>query len=227
MTEKYSFFNDVNGDREYDMEAFALFFKQFLSNGLYHSDNVPALNVTKGTGLKSVLSTGSAYIEGFMYLNDAPITLTHDVADITNSRIDRIVLRLDRNLNARYIKSFVKKGTAATSPVAPSLTRNSLVWEISLAQVRINANANTVTSVTDERFNSTVCGLVSSLITVPTESFITQWNEFMAQMEQSKKEYRASWDAWFASIQNQIGVRVLTGTKEPTGAAAGDIWFKG
>lgn len=190
------------------MEQFALYFKQFLSSGIYHTDNIPALQVSHVTGLQSKLGTGSAYIEGFMYNNTSDIIFTHDAADLTNPRIDRIVLRLDRSANSRYIKAFVKKGTAGISPQPPTLQRDSTIYEISLAQVRINAGVTAINSITDERLDRTVAGLVSSLITIPTEQFQQQW------------------DTWFSTRQNQIGVKVLTGSSEPTGIASGDVWFK-
>lgn len=228
MAEESSFFNSVNGDRQYDMEQFATYFKQFLSNGLYHTNNVPALLVSKGTGLQTTLGTGSAYIEGFMYRNTETITFSHDTADATNPRIDRIILRLDRNVNVRAISAMIKKGTPATNPQPPVLQRDDLVYEVSLAQVRINAGAGatTIASIKDERLDSSVCGLVSSLITVPTDGFIQEWNAWMAEMNEAKADYQASWDDWFAGIQNEIGIRVLTGTSEPSGAIAGDLWLK-
>jgi hypothetical protein len=244
MAEEYLFFNSVNGDRKYDMEQFATYFKQFLSNGIYHTNNVPALRVSHVSGLQTKLEPGSAYIEGYMYRNTEDIIFTHEAADPTNPRIDRIVLRLDRSVNARYIKAFVKKGTPATNPQPPSLQRDDIVYEISLAQVRINAGATTIASVTDERLNPAVAGLVSSLITVPTEQFLDEWNDWMAAMDQQKQEYiqewndwmtamdqlkteyQQQWEAWFTTRQNDTGVKVTVGGIEPTGVASGDIWLK-
>lgn len=190
------------------MEQFALYFKQFLSSGIYHTDKVPALQVHALTGLQTKLDPGSAYIEGFMYNNTDPITFTHDTADITNPRIDRIVLRLDKNVNSRFIKAFIKSGSASATPQPPDLERDDVIYEISLAQVKIDAGALEITSITDERLNSKVAGLVSSLISIPTEQFQKQW------------------DDWFTSRQNATGVKVTTGSVEPIGIAAGDIWFK-
>lgn len=226
MAEESCFFNSVNGDRQYDMEAFALYFKQFLSNGIYHTDQVPSLRVRHISGLQTELEPGSAYIEGYMYRNTEPIVFEHDSGDETNPRIDRIILRLDRDMNARYIKAFVKKGIPATNPQPPTLTRNDVVYEISLAQVRVNRGASVIASVLDERLDPSVAGLVSSLITVPTEQFLDDWNNWMAEMEDRKEGYQQEWDDWFTGIQNEIGVRVLIGENEPDGAVQGDIWLQ-
>ena len=203
-----SFFNDIENDRLYDMEDFAEYFKDFLSTGVYHQDNVPALRVVTTSGLSTKLEPGKAFIEGYRYKNTEDITFTHEKADTTNPRIDRIVLRLDRTMSGRNVKSFIKKGTPATNPTPPTLQRDNFIYEISLAQVRINAGTTSITSITDERFDKNVAGLVSSLISVPLEEFQRQW------------------DAWFTGRQNDVGVRLTTGSTEPTNVVAGDVWFK-
>lgn len=203
MAEISSFFNDVDGDRLYDAEYFALYFKQFLSNGLYHRNNVPALLVRKGAGVTTTMDPGSAYIEGYMYVNTETITFNHDLANPTNPRIDRIVLRLDRSVGVRAINAVVKVGTPATNPQPPTLTRNDVIWEISLAQIRINAGVNLINTIQDERLDPSVAGLVSSLITAPTDGFIQEWNIFMAEMEEGKVANEAEWDVWVANMETQ------------------------
>lgn len=211
MAEESSFFNSVAGDRQYDMEAFASYFKQFLSTGLYHKDKQPALRVIHVTGLQTKLEPGSAFLEGFMYRNTTEKTFSHTAANATNPRIDRIVVRLDRGLNARDIKAVIKAGTPATNPQPPALTRNDIVYEISLAQVRINAGATTIASVTDERLNQSVAGLVSSLITIPTEQFEEQWNQ------------------WFSGIQQGApamgGMTITISNTTPVSPTLNDIWI--
>lgn len=167
MAENYTFFDSVDGDREYQASTFAEYFKQFLRTGVYHQNNLPGLKLRKGTLLESILETGAAFVNGYMYQNTEEITFTHDQADATNPRIDRVVIRLDTSIESRFIKAFVLKGTPATTPVPPALTRNENIFEISMAQVRVNAGSGVLTSVTDERFDQALCGLVNSLITSP------------------------------------------------------------
>lgn len=209
--EESSFFNSVNGDRKYDMEQFATYFKQFLTTGILHKDQVPYLEVSKGAGLQSVVDGGSAYIEGFMYRNTASKSLLHEAADSTNPRIDRVILKLNRGVNARSITAQVKKGVAATNPQPPSLQRDDIVYELSLAQVRINAGATAITSITDERLNTSVAGLVSSLITIPIDTF------------------QAQWDSWFSSVQSEApakgGMTIYVQPSPPSAPLSDDIWI--
>lgn len=103
------------------------------------------------TGMQVKIDTGLAWIQGYFYKNDTLVTLPIAAADATNPRIDRIILRVDWTANS--IQLAILQGTPATSPTAPALTQNSAKWEISLAQVRVNATVTTIaaTNVTDER----------------------------------------------------------------------------
>jgi hypothetical protein len=233
MAEESSFFNSVNGDRQYDMEQFATYFKQFLSTGIFHKDNVPYLKVKKGAGLQTILETGSAYVEGFMYRNTEEITFSHDAADATNPRIDRIILRLDRGVNARNIKAMIKKGTPATNPLPPALQRDDIVYELSLAQARINAGSTSISTLTDERLNESVAGLVNSLITIPTDEFQQQWNSYfngvVEETNQNIEDNQAEWDNWFSGIQEgnpaMGGMKISVNSTEPTSPVLNDIWI--
>ncbi|QRG66928.1 hypothetical protein [Brevibacillus choshinensis] len=162
MAEEYSFFNSVDGDREYEADEFAKFFRQFLTSGLFYTNGLPALKVSHVSGLKTKVEAGSALLEGYQYRNTSDLELTHAAADITNPRIDRVVIRLDRSVASRYVKVFVKKGTPATNPAPPALQRDQIIFEVSLAQVRINAGSAAISTVSDERFDLTVAGVVTA-----------------------------------------------------------------
>ncbi len=170
MTEKSRFFNSTPEDeRRYQAEEFAEYFNQFLSNGLFHQDLVPELEVkSEGTDMQVYVEPGSAWIEGYMYINDANLYLEHDTAEATDDRIDRVVLRLDLATEYRNIRAYVLKGTPASPGNAepPALTRDDWQYELSLAQVLIPADTGTIdpNNITDEREDEEVCGLVTSLI---------------------------------------------------------------
>jgi hypothetical protein len=104
------------------------------------------------TGMQVKVQPGAAGIRGFYYDSDAILTKSIAAANATNPRIDRVVLRLDAPLNT--ISVAVVQGTPAASPAVPSLTQtDGGVWELPLAQVRVNAAVSTIQSsnVTDER----------------------------------------------------------------------------
>ena len=179
MAELYKMFDSTEEDERWYMASdFAEYFGNVLSSGLLHTNNVPALRVSVGDGLTTRLSTGKALIKGFSYQNTTVLTFEHAIPNVSKSRIDRIVLRLDLRSENRYIKAFVKQGEEATNPVVPTLQRDNYIYEISLAQVRVTSGDKAIDPLyfVDERFNEDLCGLVSSLITVPTSEFQAQWD---------------------------------------------------
>lgn len=109
-----------------------------------------------GVSMAPAVSAGMALLkDGLPYILEAASSVTLSAADATNPRIDRIVLRLTREGQTDQGKISLTKitGTAAASPTAPALTQTSATWDLSLAQVRVNAGVTTIAAdkVTDER----------------------------------------------------------------------------
>ena len=122
------------------------------------------------------------------YLNDAAFPLQVTAADATYPRIDRVVLRLDLTLNVRKINLKVLKGIPAAVPQPPALTRNENIYDLSLAQLSIVANATTVSTVTDERVDASVCGISQGLYTVDLSGFNAQLQEMLADMRSQAQQ---------------------------------------
>lgn len=134
------------------------------SSGVYTLDS--CLRVTAGTGLAVNVEPGLAWLKigdfaGLAYCNDANNTLTHDAADTTYPRIDRVIVRYSAAFTNKMPKLMILKGTPASTPAAPNITRTSNIHDISLAQVLIPAGATAVGTITDERENASVCGLMT------------------------------------------------------------------
>ena len=162
MAELSSFFKSIGGDRKYTADRFAEYFRSFLTSGTFNGgENLLVYNT--GTDNKTYIKPGKAWIEGYYYCNTSELVLTHDTVDMVNNRIDRVVLRLDLRDDARDIKAYILKGYPSL-PLPPGLTRNDEVYEISLAKVLVPANTLIIPqeSITDERFDIEVCGLVNS-----------------------------------------------------------------
>lgn len=213
LTEIFKFFNSAPGDERWQYASdFAEYFGDVLSSGLLHKDNVPSLQVTIiPNSLKTKVDRGQALIKGYSYRNTEPIEMTHDITEVGLNRIDRIVLRLDlRNAN-RYIRVFVKKGEEAVKPVPPSLQRDNYIYELSLAQIQIISNSTSInpTTLKDERMDEELCGLVSSLISVPTSVFQQQWDywfsaqkgQYVQEMLNWMNEQQTTFSNWMVNEQ--------------------------
>lgn len=103
------------------------------------------------SGMLVKVKSGEAWLRGHYVQSDATETMAIDNSHATLNRIDRIVLRLDWANNTITIA--VLKGTSDATPSAPALTQTAVIWEISLAQVAIDAAVVVIDAgdVTDER----------------------------------------------------------------------------
>lgn len=125
--------------------------QHWLSTGIIRSVLSELQVFGDSTGMQAKVRTGAAWIKGHYYESDAEETLPIGSSNASNPRIDRIIIRLDWTENT--VQLAVLQGVATSSPVPPALTQNSSRWEISLAQIRVNANVTTIAAanVTDER----------------------------------------------------------------------------
>lgn len=169
MAEQSGFFNAnlVNGtyDRTYLAESFAKYFANFIGNGIF-SGKLSELMVTQSVtpGMKVEVLPGLGYINGYWYENTSNLSLNIEAADGVLNRTDCVVLRWSKS--DRSIKTVIKKGSFASSPIAPSLQRDADIYELKLAEIYVNAGATNISqgSIIDTRYDSLDCGLVSGLV---------------------------------------------------------------
>ena len=207
-------------DRAEEASFFAKYFSQFISNGVFPnpSTNMQIL-ATEGMNVK--VDIGVCYINGYMGWVEVPETFEIEESD-TQSRIDRIVARLsflDRNITLA-----IKKGTAQGNPVAPDLQRDYDIYEIGLADIRVNANVIEITqeNITDLRLNTEICGIVANQLQhVDTTTLFNQYQSWLAKvtseaeadLKQKKEDFEAylnnlkivfsnDFNTWFQSIQD-------------------------
>jgi len=160
MTQVSGFFDSVAGDRIYNSAAFGRTYQLIQSDGYVpgYANQLQVIPTSPATmGIR--VDLGGAFVQGrhFTVENTAEV-LSLAAASPTNPRIDRVVIRLDTT--NRVVSLAIRQGTAAVSPTAPSLTRTATIYEMSLAQVRVNAGATQITAanITDERNNALLCG---------------------------------------------------------------------
>ncbi|WP_227397376.1 hypothetical protein [Jeotgalibacillus aurantiacus] len=252
---EFSYFFNANEvspgvyDRVYLASDFADYFGDVLSSGLLHVDGQPSLKAVVQNGtLETIIEPGRAIIKGYRYKNTTDKVLTHNIADPTLDRIDRFVVRHDLRNSERETVTVIKEGEYAENPVPPALQRDNFIYEISLGQVRVRANTSSLeaTDFIDERLDEDLCGLVYSLISIPTDQlqawitarqaelqvesdqFSTDLADATAQLQQDLLDFAQIFNDWFeeqqgegfllASEKGQVnGVGTLNGAgKQPT-----------
>ncbi|MEE1171391.1 MAG: hypothetical protein U0K87_03465, partial [Ruminococcus sp.] len=143
------------------------------------------------------------FIDSRWLQNDAAYNVTIQAAHATLNRKDIIVARLD--YSGRAIGIIAKTGTAAASPVAPGIARNSEYYEMELAEIYVSAGATAITAanITDKRADTSVCGYVTGLVDQIETSGM--WAQLQADFETWFEGIRGQLDGDTAgNLQNQI-----------------------
>lgn len=201
MAQKCFPFNSVSGDRVYKAEDFRQYFAQFIGNGVFYS-NAGALKVSEYSGMQLQVGAGAAWVAGAGYINDSTLTVSLANADGALNRIDRIVVRCSYTERNVYID--VLQGSYSAQTTAPALTRNADAYELALADIYVAAGATSITqaAITDQRLNTTVCGIVTGLITQADTTDI--FNQFVSYLEQFKAQYIADIENWTETEQDSF-----------------------
>ena len=166
------------------------------SSGVFGADG--NLSVTANGDMTVSVSDGVGWLandkaDGTVFWNDtkeqtgSELQLTIPLPDAILPRIDRIVVSWDTVDYAEKPRIEVLKGTPNNAPTAPELTNNTLKRQISLARIYVAAAVSSISadSITDERLDPDVCGLVTDWVSVDTTTIQAQ---FSAMLEKVKTE---------------------------------------
>lgn len=198
-------------DRAEEASFFAKYFSQFISNGVFPNPSTN-MQVLADTGMQIKISIGTCFINGYMGWVENAETFTIEESD-TQARIDRIVARLD--FDNREIQCYVKKGTASGNPVAPELQRDYDMYEIGLADIRVNANVIEIKqeNITDLRLNSELCGIVAvPLQHIDTTTLFNQYQDWLANatsqgeedLQLTQEQLEEEFNTWFETVQDTL-----------------------
>lgn len=183
-------------DRAEEASFFAQYFANFIGNGIYPNPS-NGMQVVFDTDRTVKVSEGYCFIKGYLGIaeNDEVVL---DEPDTTYARIDRIVARL--NIEDREITIKVKKGTPSAEPVPTDIERNSNIYELALADIRINKGATSISqaNITDMRLDNSVCGIVTGVIDQVDTT--TLFNQYLTWFEEMKNKSSEDYSKWFTEF---------------------------
>lgn len=209
MTEtelKAGFYNAVMvddvPDRTYNAEDINEYLKGLISDNGVFANVSTACQVLKGNGMEVVVKAGRGKVNNHWFKIESDTTLDIEAADVILNRIDSIVVV--HSGNDRNVKLTVKKGTLATNPVAPTLSRTNELYEICLANILVNKNTTTITTtmITDTRPNNNVCGWITGLINQMDTT--TLYNQYEAAQEEFIEDKTIEFNNWFETIKDDV-----------------------
>lgn len=164
------------------------------TTGVFSADE--NLRVKVKTGMTISVESGVGWLNyskfgGVVFCNQNATDFQLDIADGLLKRIDRVVVSYDL-LNEK-IELKVKKGSFASTPVAPAIIRNESFYEIALADILVDKGTLAITqgNITDQRLNESLCGLVkNSVDSIPSQSL--------------QDKYVVEFQKWFDGIKTNL-----------------------
>lgn len=182
------FFNSKNHDRLYDATQISTLFEGLINDGVYQGvGNI--FKVSASNGMNITVDTGRAWFNNTWTRNDALIVLTVPTAEQVLKRIDAVVIEVNSLETVGNNSIKIVKGTPASNPAKPSLTKNDDVHQYPLAYITVDPNATVITQQKIQNaVGTSACPFVTGIIdTLDIDDLITQWssefNVLFAELE--------------------------------------------
>lgn len=221
---EYGFFDsEIIGYDEEDMPIFdraessdflAAFISQIISDGILALPS-DCFQVVAGEGMNLIVKPGFAIIRGRFARDKRNYEITIPNAPKAYKRIDRVIIRA--NYLERLCEIIVREGISGADPVPPELLQPASgdYYELCLATVMVSAGQTAITqsSITDTRYDSRVCGIVTQVIDhIDTSVFYSQLQQFYKEyVDKAESEYLAftngavaEFQSWFNSVKDLI-----------------------
>lgn len=174
------------------------------TSGVFGANGNAAVAALGSPGMAVTISDGVGWIangngDGVVWWNDSEAVNTSklqlgiDAADGVLNRIDRIIVEWKTTNYVDLPEIKVLKGATSSTAKAPALTNNSTVRQISLARIAVNAGVTAITAsmITDERLNTSVCGLVTDWVSIDTSMMHSQFESLLTAIQKELADLEA------------------------------------
>ncbi len=141
-------YSSVDGDRKITASDEAKRLDLIAGSGIIF-DVPTSFECSKLAGTMNInVAAGSALVAGHGIISDATETVEISASDSAYSRIDVIALESNTNTDIRAGRVVVIKGTAAATPIEPTLSTEAGVTQIKLAKILIPASISSLSTAT-------------------------------------------------------------------------------
>ena len=224
-----------NNQDEYIGAEYVMRWLHGRTSGVFGADNnatvtavqgAMAVTVSDGTGwMSNSNSDGVVWWNDNEALNGSKLQLSVDSADSSLNRIDRVIVEWKTTNYVAYPEIKILKGAASSTAVAPELTNNSTVRQISLARISIPAGTISLTNslITDERLDTSVCGLVTEKVSVDTSMINAQVQATLSETQEQSAAVLKSITDELAALEAGTAVELKKLAFYDTVVAASDF----
>lgn len=200
-------------DRAESSDFLAMFISCIISDGVLASPG-DCFKIVASEGMTLKVRPGFGIVRGRFAADTKEAEIEISKAPATYKRIDRVVLRV--NYLQRLCEIIVKKGTPDATPVPPELERPEAgdYYELCLATVAVNSNQTVIlqSHITDTRYDSSVCGVVTQVIDhLDTSVFFSQLDSFYKEFVQKSD---ISYDNFTMDMENYLDTLETSGDNQ-------------
>ena len=193
-----------NNQDEYIGAEYVMKWLHGRTSGVFGANGNAAVSALETPGMAVTVSDGVGWMsnvngDGVVWWNDSEavntskLQLVIDAADGVLNRIDRIIVEWKTTNYVDLPEIKVLKGATSSKAKAPALTNNSTVRQISLARIAVNAGVTAITAsmITDERLNTSVCGLVTDRVSIDTSMMHSQFDSLLTAIQKELADLEA------------------------------------
>ena len=224
MSVTSGFFNSYNNDRRYNAEQMSSIFDGVINDGVF-SNIGTAFAVTADTGNTVMVGIGRAWFNSAWLLNDALLPIELEESEVILDRYDAVVIEIDHNESVRNGSIKVIKGSAASTPAYPEITKSKLLNQYPLAYIYRKAGSSEITQANiTNAVGTSSCPYVTGILQVQDIDNIVaqweaQWDEWYAREVENASaeqrawldEARAEYETWFSTIRGTLSGDVAAG----------------
>ena len=188
MTVSSGFFNSMNHDRLYDAEQFSSVFDGIIRDGVYQSiGDAFKISVNEEVANTVIVGTGRAWFDHTWTVNDTRYAIVLAPPNEALSRIDAIVLDVNREDNTRKNSILYIQGDYSSSPQKPKLVKTELHNQYPLAYISVDAGSDFEVTNADIEIavGTSACPIVTGVLEVVNADM------FLQQMD---AEFNEWWD---------------------------------
>lgn len=212
MSVTSGFFNSLNSDRRYNAEQMSAIFNGIIKDGIFASIGT-AFTVSADAGFTVNIGIGRAWFDSIWVYNDAILPLTFDESEIVLDRIDAVVIEINKTEEVRAGSIKIVKGSPATFPSRPTLTKNAYVTQYPLAYVDVKAGRSSITqSMITSMIGTSDCPYITGILQVQNiDNIVAQWKAQWAEWYENQTEMgniqldqmTDAWNQWFSSATTE------------------------
>ena len=220
------FFNSKGLDRTYTAENFTDYLSSLICNGILDTYGEQFELTAPAKGLKAILGTGKAWINGHYFINDAKYSI--DLSEYQDESLPRYVtigIVCDASEGVRDVRIEVVAGTPAENPSVPFIPVDTNRAKLTLYSVRLNVGAVSLSKFDwfDYRTDENLCGYCRCILgKCRVTDMLAQLTVLNAQID----KYNETIEGLNNKIDTlQLKIDDMTGDIVKVGQCGDDIYY--